>query len=165
MLPGLNGVEVLKRVGRRLPDCRFLVFSGYADATVLRSVLDAGAHGFISKTAPLDELYRGIKVVAEGGTFFSADVANVLRTILQNPTQSANPGLDRLTAREREILQLIAESHTTREIASRLNISVKTAENHRTNLMNKLDLHDVASLTRFAIECGMIEPPVRPLVG
>jgi DNA-binding CsgD family transcriptional regulator len=84
-------------------------------------------------------------------------VAQLLREAVVNPSSSSRPGLEILTAREREILQLIAESNSTKEVANKLNISVKTAENHRTNLMKKLDLHDVAGLTRYAILHGIIE--------
>lgn len=162
MLPGLNGAEVLRRFSRQLPKTRVLIFSGYQDSALLRELLEAGAHGFIGKSAPLSELQKGIEVVAGGGSYFSPEVAQVLREAMTNPAGVANPAVSRLTAREREILQLIAESYSTKEIANKLKISVKTAENHRTNLMKKLDLHDIASLTRFAIEYRLIEPPVRP---
>ncbi|KAF0096359.1 MAG: two component LuxR family transcriptional regulator [Puniceicoccaceae bacterium 5H] len=162
MLPGLNGAEVLRRFSRQLPKTRVLIFSGYQDSVLLRELLEAGAHGFIGKSAPLTELQKGIQVVAGGGSYFSPEVAQILREAMTNPAGVANPAVNRLTTREREILQLIAESYSTKEIANKLKISVKTAENHRTNLMKKLDLHDIASLTRFAIEYGLIEPPVRP---
>jgi len=165
MLPGLNGAEVLRRFSKQLPKTRVLVFSGYQDSALLRELLEAGAHGFIGKSAPLTELRKGIQVVAGGGSYFSPEVAQILREAMTNPAGVANPAIHRLTAREREILQLIAESYSTKEIAAKLAISVKTAENHRTNLMKKLDLHDIASLTRFAIEYGLIEPPVRPTIA
>jgi DNA-binding NarL/FixJ family response regulator len=161
MLPGLNGAEILRRLKRHLPDSFVLVFSGYQDASILREMVEAGAHGFIGKTAPLSELQKGLEIVSTGGTYFSPEVAEILRQTMSNPQQGGPGPLQRLTAREREILQLIAESNSTKEIANILQISVKTAENHRTNLMRKLDLHDVASLTRFAIEFGIIEPPNR----
>jgi DNA-binding NarL/FixJ family response regulator len=162
MLPGLNGAEVLRRLSQQLPRCRFLVFSGYQDPALLRDLLEAGAHGFIGKTSPLSELQSGIRAVVEGGTYFSAEIGDILRQTMHKPKEAAIPAVDRLTAREREVLQLIAESHSTRRIAEILSISAKTAENHRTNLMKKLDLHDIASLTRFAIEYGIIAPPQRP---
>jgi len=163
MLPGLNGAEVLRRFSKLLPKCRILVFSGYQDSVLLRELLEAGAHGFIGKSAPLTELQKGIQVVSSGGSYFSPEVAQLLREAMTNPSSSGSPAIQRLTAREREILQLIAESYSTKEIAGKLKISVKTAENHRTNLMKKLDLHDIASLTRFAIEHRLIEPPSSPV--
>lgn len=157
MLPGLNGAEVLRRFARHLKHTRVLVFSGYQNPSLVRELLQAGAHGFVEKSAPLNELKKGIDIVANGGSYFGPEVAQLLREAVVNPSSSSRPGLEILTAREREILQLIAESNSTKEVANKLNISVKTAENHRTNLMKKLDLHDVAGLTRYAILHGIIE--------
>lgn len=161
MLPGLNGTEVLRRFSRRLRKTRVLVFSGYQDAPLLRQLIEAGAHGFVSKSAPLSELRKAIHVVANGGSYFGPEVADILREAMANPALQEST-ISLLTPREREVLQLIAESYSTKEMAAKLNISVKTAENHRTNLMKKLNLHDVASLTKHAIEHGLIPPPTRP---
>ncbi len=157
MLPGLNGAEVLRRLTKHLKSTRVLVFSGFQNPALVRDLLQAGAHGFVEKSAPLSELKKGIQVVANGGSYFGPEVAQFLREAVANPSPNKAPSIDILTAREREILQLIAESNSTKEVAAKLNISVKTAENHRTNLMKKLDRHDVASLTRYAIEQGLIE--------
>lgn len=155
MLPNLNGTEILRRFRKDLPDTQVLIFSGYQTPSLVRELLQAGAHGFVEKTAPLTELRKGIEIVASGGSYFGPEVALLLRDAMAD-TKTSDSGINILTKREREILQLIAESHSTREIAGKLEISVKTAENHRTNLMRKLDLHDVASLTRYAINNGMI---------
>lgn len=157
MLPGLNGAEVLRRFSKHLKNTRVLAFSGYQNPHLVRELLQAGAHGFVEKAAPLSELKKGIDIVANGGSYFGPEVAQLLREAVVNPRSSTRPGIEILTAREREILQLIAESYSTKEVAQKLNISVKTAENHRTNLMKKLDLHDVAGLTRYAIQQGIIE--------
>jgi DNA-binding NarL/FixJ family response regulator len=154
-LPGLNGVDILRRLGKKLPDMRVLIFSGHENPVLIREMLEAGAHGFIEKTAGLGEFKKGLQTVANGGTYFGPAVAALLRDVVANP--EASSASDFLTAREREILQLVAESHSTREIAAKLGISVKTVDNHRTNLMRKLNLHDVASLTRYALETGLIE--------
>jgi len=155
-LPGLNGVEILKRLNKQLRNLRVLVFSGFENPMLVREMLEAGAHGFIEKTAGLSELKKGIETVINGGTYFGPAVASLLRNVVANP--SASSSHDFLTDREREILQLVAESNSTKEIASKLSISVKTVDNHRTNLMRKLNLHDVASLTRYAMETGLVEP-------
>ncbi|MEM8549421.1 MAG: response regulator transcription factor [Verrucomicrobiota bacterium] len=157
MLPGLNGAEVLRRFSKQHKSTRVLVFSGYQNPALVRELLQAGAHGFVEKSAPLSELRKGIEIVANGGSYFGPEVAQMLREAVLNPNASNRKGVDVLTAREREILQLIAESYSTKEVAQKLSISVKTAENHRTNLMKKLDLHDVASLTRYAMQQGLIE--------
>lgn len=154
-LPGLNGVDLLRRIAKKLPDMRVLVFSGHENPVLVRDMLEAGAHGFVEKTAGLFEFKKGLETVAQGGTYFGPAVAALLRSAVANPGR--NPAAV-LTDREREVLKLVAESHSTKEIASKLNISAKTVDNHRTNLMRKLDLHDVASLTRYALEIGMIEP-------
>lgn len=155
MLPNLNGTEILRRFRQDLPDTQVLIFSGYQSPSLVRELLQAGAHGFVEKSAPLSELRKGIEIIASGGSYFGPEVALLLRDAMADP-KSNDSGINILTKREREILQLIAESHSTREIAAKLEISVKTAENHRTNLMRKLDLHDVASLTRYAINNGLI---------
>ncbi|MEY2880164.1 MAG: hypothetical protein RLZZ15_2544 [Verrucomicrobiota bacterium] len=155
-LPGLNGVDILRRIAKKLPQMRVLVFSGHENPILVREMLEAGAHGFVEKTAGLFEFKKGLETVAAGGTYFGPAVAALLRNVVANP--GASNALDFLTDREREILQLVAESHSTKEIAAKLGISVKTVDNHRTNLMRKLNLHDVASLTRYALEVGLIEP-------
>lgn len=154
-LPGLNGVDILRRISKKLPLMRVLVFSGHENPVLVREMLEAGAHGFVEKTAGLFEFKKGLETVANGGTYFGPAVAALLRNVVANPSTSNTA--DFLTDREREILQLVAESHSTKEIAAKLGISVKTVDNHRTNLMRKINLHDVASLTRYALEVGLIE--------
>ncbi len=154
-LPGLNGVDLLRRLVKHLPHIRVLVFSGHENPVLVREMLEVGAHGFVEKTAGLTEFKKGLETVAAGGTFFGPAVAALLRDVVANPGSSNSA--DFLTDREREILQLVAESHSTKEIASKLDISAKTVDNHRTNLMRKLNLHDVASLTRYAFDIGLIE--------
>jgi DNA-binding NarL/FixJ family response regulator len=154
-LPGLNGVDLLRRLNKVMTNMRVLVFSGHENPVLVREMLEAGAHGFVEKTAGLFEFKKGLETVANGGTYFGPAVAALLRNVVANPSASASS--DFLTAREREILQLVAESYSTKEIATKLGISVKTVDNHRTNLMRKLNLHDVASLTRYALETGLIE--------
>lgn len=156
-LPGLSGVDILRRINKQLKGLRVLVFSGHENPVLIREMLEAGAHGFVEKTAGLMEFQKGLETVANGGTYFGPAVAALLRSVVANPSVSTASS-DFLTDREREVLQLVAESNSTKEIAVKLNISVKTVDNHRTNLMRKLNLHDVASLTRYAIEIGLVQP-------
>ena len=155
-IPGLNGLELLRRLERQLPKTRFLVFSAYQNPSLVKEMLEAGAHGFVEKTAPFNEFLSGLKIVAEGGTFFGPNVAEIIRTVVANPSYTRKTK-DFLTEREREVLQLIAEGLSTKEIAQKLGLSVKTVDNHRTNLMRKLDLHNVASITRYALQNGLAE--------
>lgn len=155
MLPGLNGIEVLKRFSRHLRQTRVLVFSGYKNENLLKSCMLSGAHGFVEKSATLDALKDAMKEVSDGGTCFGKDNAKILEEALDKSNAKRGPEL--LTARERETLQLIAEGLSTRQIAEKMTISVKTAENHRTNMMRKLDLHNAAALTRYAVNMGMVE--------
>jgi DNA-binding NarL/FixJ family response regulator len=155
MLPGLNGVEVLRRFSRQLHKTRVLVFSGYKNDNLLKTCMLSGAHGFIEKSATLHDLKEGMHKVLGGETCFGEDSSRFLTLALKN--SRVPRGSDVLTARERETLQLIAEGLTTRQISEKMQISVKTAENHRTNLMRKLDLHNAAALTRYAVDMGMVE--------
>jgi DNA-binding NarL/FixJ family response regulator len=154
-LPGLNGAELLRRLTKRLPNLRVLVFSGHENPVVVREMLEAGAHGFVEKTAGFLEFKKGLATIADGGTYFGPAIASVLRNVVAHPETGGSP--DFLTEREREILQLVAEGHSTKEIAVKLSISGKTVDNHRTNLMRKLNIHDVASLTRHALDRGLVD--------
>lgn len=155
-LPVLNGLELLRRIRKQLRNLRILVFSGHENPVLIREMLESGAHGFVEKTAGLIELRKGLETVANGGTYFGPTVSGLLRSVVANPSVSTT-SRDFLTPREREILQLVAESFSTKEIAQKLNISIKTVDNHRTNLMRKLDLHNVASITRYAMQVGLID--------
>jgi DNA-binding NarL/FixJ family response regulator len=135
---------------------RALIFSGHENPVLVREMIEAGARGFVEKTAGLTEFRKGLDTVAAGGTYFGPAVAALLRDVVAHPGSSDTA--DFLTDREREILQLVAESHSTKDIAAKLGISLKTVDNHRTNLMRKLNLHDIASLTRHALDVGLIQP-------
>jgi len=155
-LPGLNGLEVVRRLNRQLPETRFMVFSAYQNPHIVKDMLEAGAHGFVEKTASLSEFLNGLAIVAAGGTYFGPNVAELIRTVVANPGRIDQSGAS-LTDREREVLQMIAEGYSTKGIAEKLGLSIKTIDNHRTNMMRKLDLHNVAAITRFAMQNGMIE--------
>lgn len=150
-MPSLNGVEATRRIVRDLPQVKVLVLSMYTGEEYVREALAAGASGYLVKDSAADELVEAIRVVARGERFLSPAVAH-----LAGKGSAAASPLERLTTREREVLQLIAEGNSNKEIAARLTLSVKTIEAHRTNLMAKLDIHDTASLTRFAIARGLV---------
>lgn len=157
MLPQLNGVEVIKQLRSRDYRPRVLVFSAFPSRSLVRRVLEEGIEGFVEKDSSLEELEVAIEKIVAGQTYFGLKIVDIMRELMVNPQQADS--LEELTTREREILQLIAESNTSKEIAAQLDISVKTADTHRANLMKKLDVHDVAGLTRAAIAFGIIDTP------
>lgn len=157
MLPNLNGVEVVRRLNNTNYKPKILVFSAFSSKHMVKKLLEADIDGFVEKNANLSELETGIEKVLAGQTYFGLRVVDLMREIMVNPGHG--DALEELTPRERQILQLIAESYTSKEIAAKLDISVKTADTHRANLMRKLDVHDVAGLTRQAISFGLVDAP------
>lgn len=157
MLPNLNGVEVLRALKSQDLRPKILIFSAFPSKNMVKKVLEAGIDGFVEKNASLSELEVAIEKIVGGQTYFGLRIVDIMREIMVNP--QSGDSLDELTPRERQILQLIAESSTSKEIAVKLNISVKTADTHRANLMKKLDVHDVAGLTRQALAFGLIDTP------
>ena len=124
---------------------------------LLRELVEAGAHGFIGKTAPLSELQKGLEIVATGGTYFSPEVAEVLRQSMFNPAFSGTPPLQRLTAREREVLALLVEGLTNPEIAVRLTVSRSTARAHVSHILSKLDVSNRAEAVALALKQGLVK--------
>lgn len=155
-MPGLNGCEATSRISREFPDVRVIILSMYANEEYVREAINAGAAGYLLKRSATAELETAIRAVAGGDAYFSPLVSDHVTNLV-----SGRPGLEpvlseRLTPRQREILQLIAERNSTKEIAQLLNISVKTVETHRAQLMDRLNIHDVPGLVRFAIRTGLV---------
>jgi len=159
-MPHLNGVEAVGRLRDLGVKTRALILSMYADDTLVRQALRSGAKGYLLKRAVSDELLLAVRAVSRGDTFLSPEVAGpVVSPLVDAPLRFADLGpMDQLTSREREVLQLIAEGYTNREIATHLHLSEKTVEKHRGHLMAKLDTHDTAGLVRFAVKHGLIAP-------
>jgi len=156
MLPNLNGSEVLRRLKAKNPKINILIFSAASSNTMVNRLLKSGVTGYIEKDAGLVELEKAIQLVADGRSYFSPRVVDAIRELMVSGGQ--DDSLESLTTREREIVQLIAESFSNKEIAAKLGMSVRTADTHRTNIMKKLDLHDVAALTRWAIANKLVDP-------
>jgi DNA-binding NarL/FixJ family response regulator len=157
-MPGLNGIEVTRRVKEQLPDVRIIILSMHSDRHFVLESLRAGADGYLLKDAGYEELVRVVREVHQGRRAVSAGIAGVLVDEVLNPGGNGESGPWRqLTARERQVLQRLAEGTGTREIAESLNLSVKTVETHRKQLMDKLDLHSVAELTKYAIREGLTQ--------
>ncbi len=156
-MPHLNGLEAVARLRGGAAKTGALILSMYTDESLVRQALRNGAKGYLLKRAVAEELLLAVRAVARGDTYLSPEVAGPLLTPLVTGQEAAAPHpLDRLTSREREVLQLIAEGHTNAEIATHLTLSEKTVEKHRGNLMAKLAVHDTAALVRFAIKHGLV---------
>ena len=151
-MPILNGIEATRRTIKLRPRPRVLVLSMHDDTEYVRKALSAGASGYLLKTAPRRELELALAAVIRGEIWISPSIA---RNMVDDIGRRA-PNHDELTPRQREILQLIAEGHTTKQIARRLHIGVKTVETHRAQLMERLDIHNIAGLVRYAIRSGII---------
>lgn len=152
-MEGMNGIEGARRIVESLPRCRVLALSMHRDAVYVREMLKAGAKGYLVKDADDDALLDAVRAVARGDAYLSPSVADAVLTDYRRHV--TNP-MDLLTAREREVLQLIAEGKTNKDIANQLNLSVYTVEAHRGRLMEKLNLHSTGELVRFAMRNGFI---------
>jgi DNA-binding NarL/FixJ family response regulator len=151
-MPELDGIQVIHEVCRRSPDTRTIILSMYGEANYVRNALRAGAKGYILKNAIDVDLVTAVRTVAEGNSFLSSPLS------AKEMEEEVPDLLDRLTQRERQVLQLIAQARSNKEIAYILNISVNTVNVHRTNLMNSLDLHSTAELVLFAVQRGLVAP-------
>ena len=157
-MPGLNGLEVARRAAEESPRTKIVVLSMHADASYVREALRAGVAGYLLKGAAVAELPLAIESVMQGEKYLTPKISHtVIQELLRGETPPTSP-LGGLTQRQREILQLIAEGRSTREIAQTLGVSVKTVETHRLRLMDRLDIHDVAGLVRFAVRAGLVLP-------
>lgn len=157
-MPGLNGLELTRRITREFPQVRVLVLSMHQTEPYVLQALRAGAAGYLLKDAATVELELAIRAVVRGEMYLSPSVSQrVVENFRRHADADPDP-LEQLTSRQREILQLIAEGQSTRAIAERLHVSVKTVETHRQQLMERLDIHDVAGLVRFAIRAGLTTP-------
>jgi DNA-binding NarL/FixJ family response regulator len=152
-MPELNGIEATKKMLAANPRIRVLVLSMHKESVYVREILKAGARGYILKDAIDTELLNAIRSVAKGDGYISPSVAGALNEKLKDPS---NP-VDTLSAREREVLLLIAEGKTNKEIATKLNLSVYTVDSHRGKIMEKLNLHSAGELVRFALKNGLVD--------
>jgi DNA-binding NarL/FixJ family response regulator len=160
-MPDLNGLEAARQIRRALPSTEVLMLTMYDSEALINKVLSVGVKGFILKSDAADVLVSAVKQLRRHKPFFTTKVSEILLDAYLDPAttdKAANEASSLLTPREREIVQLIAESKTTKEIADTLNISFKTVDTHRTNLMHKLKIHSVSELVRYAIRNQIVEP-------
>ena len=163
-MPLLNGLEATRQVLKALPATKVLILSAHSDDAYVKKATESGAVGFLLKQTSTQDVCRAIREVHKGNQFFSPAISK-RRDRLKPPTQDRAGGFKKssakLTSREMEVLQLIAEGKANKETAAELGIALKTVEKHRARVMQKLDIHDTASLTRYAISAGIIESSVQ----
>jgi DNA-binding NarL/FixJ family response regulator len=158
VMPRLNGIQAIGRLRRLNIPTKAIILSMYSDKILIREALTQGAKGYVLKQAVAEELILAIQAAVRNETYFSSAISSFeIETTLQgNRTGEARDGFDGLSPREREVLQLLAEGYTSGEIAEKLVLSEKTVEKHRSTLMEKLDIHNLAGLVRVAIKYGMV---------
>jgi DNA-binding NarL/FixJ family response regulator len=157
-MPNLNGLDAARQILALLPEARILILTIHDSEQVVREVLAAGARGFLLKSDAGRDLVAAVEALQNRRTFFTSKVAQMMLDGYLRPREERDSYEQHvLTPREREVIQLVAEGKTTKEIATTLSLSVKTAETHRTNLMRKLDLHSIADLTLYAVRNGIVQ--------
>lgn len=159
-MPGLNGLELAARATREVPETRLVILSVHGDASHVAQALRAGAKGYLVKDAAADELPILLRAVMRGETYLSPSISrHVVDGFLGRAAEKLSDrpeGTEVLTPRQREILQLVAEGRSTKDIAQLLGLSVKTVETHRAQIMDRLDIHDLAGLVRYAVRAGLV---------
>lgn len=161
-MPILNGIEATRQIKRLAPQCKILILSAHSDDEYVERLLEMGANGYLVKQNSGQVLVRAIRDIMDGNFYFSASIASRLCHQAEQSRLHGNKGKLRriLTVREAEVLQMVAEGLANKQIASELSISIKTVEKHRQQLMDKLNIHQTAGLTRYAIDSGIIESRV-----
>jgi DNA-binding NarL/FixJ family response regulator len=154
-MPRLNGLDAAKEIRRRSPRIRIILLTVHTEDHYVLEALHAGVHGYVVKTQAAADLVQAIREIGGNAIYLSPSIS---RAVVEAYFDKAAPPGDVLSSRERQVLQLVAESKTTKEIAAVLGISVKTADSHRSRIMRKLDIHDTAGLVRFAIRRGLVNP-------
>ncbi len=153
-MPELNGIEATRRLASSLPHTRVLALSMHKDSVYVREILRAGARGYLLKDAPAGDLVSAVRAVATGQSYLSPAVSNA---VLDDYRKHVTNPIDLLSSREREVLQMLAEGKTNKEIAAVLNLSVYTVDAHRGRIMEKLNVHSINELVRFAVRNGLID--------
>jgi len=153
-MPGMNGIEATRQIIKELPDVKIIALSMHSGKKMIHEMFKAGAKGYLLKDCEYDELINAIRIVVADKTYLSPAITEVVVEDMLNPSEGKNV-FAVLSDRERQVLQLLAEGKTTKQIARTLHISPKTVEGHRTKIMNKLDIDSVANLTKYAIREGL----------
>jgi DNA-binding NarL/FixJ family response regulator len=164
----MHGLEVVREVRAKLPNTRILVLTGHPDGDLPARLISQGVHGFVDKTAPLNYVLQAIESVVAGGMFFAAHIPpkatvgsgqqpKVEPSVKTGPPTTSMDAVMTLSARELEVARLVAEGYSSKEIADRLDLSVRTVEKHRANIMDKINVKEVASLVRWCVQAGLVK--------
>jgi DNA-binding NarL/FixJ family response regulator len=164
----MHGLEVVREIRAKLPATRILVLTGHPDGDLPARLISQGVHGFVDKSAPINYLIQAIESVIAGGMFFATNVPpktsaagaqqpKVEPSVKAGPPVASLDAIKTLSARELEVIRLVAEGHSSKEIADRLDLSVRTVEKHRANIMDKINVKEVASLVRWCIHAGIVK--------
>jgi DNA-binding NarL/FixJ family response regulator len=168
-LPGMHGLEVIKAVRLSLPDTRILVLTGHPDGDLPARLIAQGVHGFVDKNAPINYVLQAVESVMSGGMFFAAHIPPTVSAdaakggprvppgVKTGPQTPSLEAMQLLSTREIEVVRLVAEGFSSKEIANRLDLSVRTVEKHRANIMDKVGVHEVASLVRWCVQSGIVK--------
>ena len=157
-MPDLNGLEAARQIRKMLPKTEVMILSLHFSDQLVREIVDAGVHAYVLKSDADEDLLKAVEALANRRSFFTSGAAELILDGTRQKGSSTTFLRNRLTAREREVVQLLAEGKSSKEVAVSLFISVKTAETHRANIMRKLEVHSVSELVRYAVKNHMIEP-------
>jgi DNA-binding NarL/FixJ family response regulator len=154
-MPTLNGIDAARELGRSSPQTKVILLTQHEEEQYIHEALEVGVKGYVLKSQVASDLIHAIQQVSRGGIYLSPGVSRAVMDAYRSKSERPS---DPLSGRERQVLQLIAEGKSTKDVASLLGISVKTAESHRSRLMQKLDIHETASLVRYAVRRGLVQP-------
>ena len=161
VMPSLNGIEATRRILAKVPTVKVIALSMYADKRFVMEMLRAGASGYLLKDCAFEELDEAIRTVTQDRTYITPRIVDIIvKDYFSQVEKPSSSAVSALTSRQYEVLQLLAEGKTTREIAHQMSLSVKTIESHRQQIINKLNIHSIAGLTKYAIREGLISPDV-----
>jgi DNA-binding NarL/FixJ family response regulator len=154
-LPGLHGLEVIRQVREKVPAMRILVLTSRPDADLPAKLIAQGVHGFVDKTEPLHYVLQAVETVMKGGMFFASNVPPTQGAAEEPVAPEVLAAITQLSPREIEVARLVSQGRTSKEVASQLDLSVRTVEKHRANIMDKLGVREVASLVRLCVQAGL----------
>ncbi|MCG8633067.1 MAG: response regulator transcription factor [Desulfobacterales bacterium] len=156
-MPDMNGIEATRQIVATVPDTKVMALTMHSAKPYVMGMLNAGASGYLLKTAPFEEVVKALNVILSGATYLSPEITHMVVEFAKNREWDAVDSLSLLSAREREVLQLISEGHTSKTISAQMNISSKTVDVHRNNIKKKLNIHTIAGLTKYAITKGLTD--------